>query len=331
LLALSMALATIDAGATIALPSSPGGSELVFFMADITEGNVSAPGGTTSFSQDLGVRVGDFDARVSQAFNLDPAFAIFRDPARYDPDCGALTAQFCGAAPDFDNRELFTGPPNLWWGVLGAEATASDSRLMTTYALNNDLFSPTDGDGDPLTPPALEAGQIAAAVARLEVAWADNPDNSGPNNRLELNSLQGHATAENGAHLILIETLLLDPSSLFGGFTEEGLLYANGARNLYLGSDPFEPGNGTTDLGIRSDPFEQVPMYLFSEVGGAGDALGNDDGAGLWYIDWDHLRLIYEAPGSPVPAPVPVPATVWLLGSALLGISVRTRRRGRSG
>lgn len=332
--AVALAVGCGNAAAVVLTPNTAGGSELVFFMANITESDFGMPGGTTSYSHDLGIQIGSFNANVSHAWQLAPSFNIFKDPARYgDIDtsgCGTENGLICSfGTPDFDNG---IGPgTNLWWGVVGADSTAPGSaKVMTTYGLFNDLLSGTDGDGDLLTAPAITSSQIVASANRLNDAWTDDGiTGPPPDNRYELNSIPGHAGIENGARLIKAEDYLIDPNGnlLPANLTEEGLLYANGGSNLYR-SDVFG-FLGDTQLNIRADPFEQVPMYLFTE--GAGVEGTSELQPGTWYIRWTDNVLVYEVAGSevpdPVPAPVPLPAAVWLLGSALMGMAAIGRRK----
>jgi hypothetical protein len=332
---IALAIGGGNAAATVITPSTAGGSELVFFIADRVDAQLQPTGGTTSYSQDLGVQIGNFNPFVSQSWQLSSSFAIFKDPNRYDPTgslCAFSTGQICGAAPDFDTRTHNIPPvENLWWGVIGADTTtAGDAQFMTTWAIYNDFLSFTDGDFDVLTPPNFDPNQIASAANRLDTSWTDDGVSTGGNG-YELNSVPGHASAVNGSQLVKLEELYNDPNDFSSGFSPAGLPYINGSQEIGHADEVDLTSFGTaTELNVRADIFEAVPMYLFSELSGAElqGGLTDDSSAakGVWYIDWDNLWLVYSYEGT-VAAPVPVPAAVWLLGSALLGLVGISRRR----
>lgn len=208
------------------------------------------------------------------------------------------------------------------WGVLAADSNAGS--LLATYAAFNDqnVF-------DPLIPPTVSNAQITASANRLNEAWTPDGTILGGVNAHELNTLPGHAGATNGSQLLKLDDFLNDPNDVTSGLINDpaSLAFINGATNYYMGTDTLD---GDVVLNPRAELFELVPMYLFTQSGGTdADATIQGDGTdvGLWYIDFDNNWLVYEFPGSPVPAPVPVPAAVWLLGSALLGMVGISRRR----
>ncbi len=322
---IALALGGGHAAATVITPGTAGGSELVFFISDITAPDTGdAIGGSTSYSQDLGITMSQFNPTQSYAFQLSSAFNIYKDPSRYDPTFLSSAPLIQGVAPDF-------GPPrpapfssgifHLNWGVQAADSNAGS--LMTTYAAFNDqnVF-------DPLIAPTVTNAQVAASANRLNEAWTAD----GTNDRHELNTLPGHLGPGNGSQLLKLDDFLNDPNDTTSGIINDPaiLAYTNGATNYYMGTDVLLTGAGEPILNPRAELFELVPMYLFTQSGGTdADATIQGDGTdvGLWYIDFENNWLVYEFPGSPVPAPVPVPAAVWLLGSALLGMVGISRRR----
>lgn len=329
---IALALGGGNAAATVITPSTAGGSELVFFISDITASDTGdAVGGSTSYSQDLGITMSQFNPTQSYAFQLSSAFNIFKDPSRYDETGLSFAPRIQGAAPDF-------GPPrpdpfssaifHLNWGVLAADSNAGS--LMATYSAINEFVT---GDGDPFTAPTVSNTQITTAANRLNEAWTADGTVIGGTNEHELNTLPGHAGATNGSQLLKQEDRLNDPNDVTSGTINDPaiLAYTNGANNYYMGTDTLDASCvDCAQLNPRAELFELVPMYLFTQSGGTdADAtiLGDGTEVGLWYIDYENNWLVYEFPGSPVPAPVPVPAAVWLLGSALLGMVGISRRR----
>lgn len=310
--AVALALASGNAAATVILPNTAGGSELVFYVSD-------AQDATTGYSLDLGIKMGSFNFTQSQAFNLGQGFVTnFLGSSRYDVgstgSCGAGFNKMCAEPPTLPSGP-FPGVDIVSWGVVAADTTnGSADKLLMTWSDPNGVGNM----GDPFDNTAVDNQAINFGANRVLEAWqpaTGEVAGGGPGGpgQTQLNERPGHANAANGSDTALAET-----------FTQADL---NGIGAI-MGANLFD---GSV-LDIRASLDEQLPMFLFTEAAGAPtveqqNLVGTE--FGKWYIDFANNRLIYEAVGSAVPPPnaVPVPAAAWLLGSALLGMAGMRRRR----
>jgi hypothetical protein len=126
-----------------------------------------------------------------------------------------------------------------------------------------------------------------------------------------------------------------------------GISAANTHNNTFLGSFTSNPSfttnttdsnyaNGVYNAGLETFAFNAagstdsaLPFYLM--VSGRGNTSANTTTlyAGTWSIDLSKDTLTYTVAGGT--APVPLPASVWLMISGLAGVAVLGRRRKNSG
>ncbi|HXP66146.1 MAG TPA: VPLPA-CTERM sorting domain-containing protein [Steroidobacteraceae bacterium] len=122
-----------------------------------------------------------------------------------------------------------------------------------------------------------------------------------------------------------------------------GISQANGHNNIFLGSFTSNPSfttnptdsnyaNAIYDNGLETFVFSAagstdsaLPFYLMVSGKGTTSATTTTQYAGTWSIDLSKDTLTYTVAGGA--APVPLPASVWLMISGLAGVAVLGRRR----
>lgn len=310
----SLALAGTNTTAAVIQPSAVTGSELVFEVGLFDNWNFG-------YTKDLGITLGDFLAtqNTSQSWALGPKFAGIFNQTLYDTYLPGETA------PNKSSGSwVVPGYASLSWQVFGAQSGATN-RVLTTWgkALGSTGVSANKPQG-----PFANADVINTADTLntyFGPAFAGTP----PQFASTMNERAGHAGATDGDDFITADEWFINGNT-------------NGTPQAYNGlmqlqDPPFKAVDQGLDDG-SGDPLlggptltDVVPAYLFTA--GAGTNVNPNTGLaalpGTWRIDLDNRWLQYCVNGQCVaPAAVPVPAAVWLFGSALLGIAGMGRRRG---
>lgn len=313
-------LAVHNAQAFVTTPATDGGSELIFAIS-------SSSNSAFSYTHDLGVTVSGFNPAQSYAFTLSSSFNEFLKPSNYDPGFSNDEDLIQGAPPD---PLAGFAQADVRWGVVGAELSSGASRILSTWSSLYNL----DEDSDPTTPPTftdLGTGDpVVGAAQVMQQMIAANPTDPGGDKR-NVNELPGHSAPGDGFNLTTAATIASDATY------QGSAAYNFQAAFFFSGQDYatlFGPAAGM-DAGF-AQAGEIVTMYMFNEgfdgnsqIVGVGQ--GNGFGLGQWFLDYSGVDL--SDPENPTGnvvlryQVVPVPAAVWLLGSALLGLLGVSRRR----
>lgn len=219
--------------------------------------------------------------------------------------------------------------PDVWSGGSNNGAYAGSSHLNWAAALS--------GVGDTAEISSADSQTQYGFAAEIDTgggAWRDNVTPTGWKHQTDI----GLITSDVTQYITLNLTALGAQSPTFSKFgvtvfegadTNTGNYNHHGAWNNPAAGKPYTMDNpfGTTGLTNKgySDNVDAVTGYTFLAQAGQTYSiyLGGVDFS-KWNTGVDNYKL---AISSSLTAPVPVPAAVWLFGSALAGMGVIGRRK----
>lgn len=341
--------AAVNAQALVTTPATTGGSEFIFMISNGLDGSEHK----TAYILDLGVTRASFNFTQPQSWTLATTFTnVFLNASEWDEDgsCTVGNGLICGDRPTADSGWFSSV---LGWGVIAAELDGSgDSWVLSTYSATNNSTLLPDG----VTPGFIDEGlgdpvYTGASVLNDAIQMPDDdPGTAGTQDvQRQINEIPNHSSAGNNSALVeingvntgsgAITSLQLNNAGAVGNSAERQR-YGGNAMNNYMATRLFDGfGAQASVLRPSATTDEIVTMYLFEEgFNTTGEIVGVP--VGYWYLDFSGIDSTNPAPGTfNSPAgnvilryqPVPVPAAVWLLASALVGmagISRRSRTRG---
>lgn len=225
----------------------------------------------------------------------------------YHRDLGVTVSGFLAVADDTQSFfSLFAGDTN-WSSFLGQAATGDVVRF--NVAGNKNATNSVAGVGDTLLLSTNQAAPVIAPGAYRDAQQVVLNHVNG------MNVDYGEPVANNLAQAGINKSAFGDNAALDGYHLEDGW----GAQ-----LNPGTTFNTEADFGV------DLAMWAFSvqQVGSGRGATFNPLSellAGVWKLSAEGLSYNAETT-----APVPVPAAVWLMGSALLGLVGVGARRNRA-